>query len=293
LEFPACGQAISGDLPWGSSPVRFVFIDEAGTAEHEPVTIVVGLIVNADEQLMLAEAAIKEVLPAVPEQFREGFIFHATEVWSDPKYRPDWSMADRLALLRAMMALPRRLGIPIAFGMVRRDVPIPDEHRFGMTQAQYRHLEAFHGCIARADKYIRERADLKEVASVVAEDVPEMRKFLKLVPQLLRDDPFVLPPGLLRPTEEEKRLGYVTQESEFRVSRIRRSIHFVDKDSDPVLQLADACAFGFRRYFSEQQFGEEFVEAILGQELVKEDFAGPSSYTTFCRPPQQKDGTLK
>jgi hypothetical protein len=67
--------------------MRFVYIDEAGTSEHEPVTIVAALVVNADEQIMFAEAAIAEVLGAVPKEFGENFVFHAKDVWGNKDYK--------------------------------------------------------------------------------------------------------------------------------------------------------------------------------------------------------------
>jgi hypothetical protein len=279
-------RAISGDLLWGSSAMRFIFMDEAGTSENEPVTIVVGLIVNADEQLMFAESAVEDVLGSVPKKFRDGFVFHATESWSSPKYREDWAMADRLELIKAMMALPKRLKLPISLAMVRRSASSEVSEDLQLkgitTSSQLHHIQAFWMCISRADRYIRNHADLKEVGTVACEDVPEMRKFLKTIPKGLYNAPLILAPGMLGLTLEEKRLGYMTQSSEvFRVSRIRRSVHFVQKQDDPLLQLADACAFGFRRYFSEQTHGKDFVMSILGQEPPPDDYSGLSSATTF------------
>lgn len=228
-------RAIFGDRLWGDRLMRFVYMDEAGTSANEPITMVVGLIVNADAQLMDAEAAIREVLDGVPKVYRDGFVFHADSVWNNPKYRPEWAMADRLALLKRMMGLPRRLQIPIAYGMVRRSAS--SEPVGKLSAAQYHHVQAFGFCVARADKHIREYAGPKEIGSIVVEDVPEMRRFLN---------------------------GYIKQESEFRVSRIRKSVLFVEKDEDPLTQLSDAIAFGMRRYHSELEFGTEFATAIWG-----------------------------
>ena len=135
----------------------------------------------------------------------------------------------------------------------------------------------FGQCIAQADKYIRDHAEHNEIGAVVAEDVPEMRRFLKLVPKIMKEQPYVAPKGHLRPTIAEKEAGYMTQEGDFRVSRIRQSILFVEKQDDALLQLADAAAFAFRRYFSDQEFGKEFVESLIGDAPIKEDFAGPIS----------------
>jgi hypothetical protein len=272
----------SGAL-WGNKLLRFVYMDEAGTSAKEPVTIVVGLIVNADDQLMFAETAVNEVLGAVPQKFKKGFVFHAKEVWGSQVYREEWAMADRLALLHSMMSLSKRMKIPIALGMMRRDAQVPANvsEAAEMTPEQYHHWMSFIMCVARADKYIRDHAGLREVAAVVAEDVPPMRKFLRVVPKLLKTNPYTAKPDSLRPTLAEVAAGYMTQQSEMRASRIRQSIHFVEKEDDPILQMADACAFGFRRYFSEQKFGKDFLRSILGREIVAEDFAGPGSGAVF------------
>ena len=140
--------------------MRFIYMDEAGTDAHSPITVVVGLIVNADTQLMDAEAAIREVSDGVPGAFRQGFVFHADTIWNDVRYRAQWSLADRIALLKRMMALPRRLQIPIAFALVRRSAQGPQiGARAKLSKAQEHHIQAFAFCVASADKYIRDFAD--------------------------------------------------------------------------------------------------------------------------------------
>jgi hypothetical protein len=285
-------RAIFGDRLWGDRLMRFVYMDEAGTSANEPMTVVVGLIVDADAQLMDTEAAIREVNDGVPTAFRDGFVFHADAIWNDPKYRAEWSMADRLAVLKRMMALPRRLKVPIAFSLVRRDGSrVPPGKPGQMSAAQFEHAMAFGFCVARADKYIRERAEPKEIGSIVAEDVPEMRRFLKAAVQVWRDNPTTLPPGAVQLTLEEQKLGYVKQESEFRVSRIRKSVLFVEKNEDPLTQLADAIAFGLRRYHCELDLGADLATAIFGDQQPPPplaDFTTPTSsgvYGWSNRPP--------
>jgi hypothetical protein len=287
LSMPVMPRALFGDLLWGENAVRFVFLDEAGTSENEPVTVVVGIIVHADKQLMMAEAAVAEAIGAVPKEFRENFVFHATDVWGSDRYRELWTMADRLALMRSMMSLPRRLGLPIAMAMVRRSSEVTvDVESKNMTKAQFQHVMAFAGCIASADRYIRTYADLTEVATVVAEDVPEMRRFLAKAPSIHRDHPTFLGSNLI-PTEKEKQQGYMDQVSEFRVTRIRRAVHFVSKKDDAILQLADACAFAFRRFLAEQSFGVDFIQAVLGKPPNIEDYRGPSAFDNFYGHPRQ------
>jgi hypothetical protein len=281
-------EAIFGGLLWGDKAVRFIYTDEAGTSANEPVTIVVGIIVDADRELLMAEALVREILGSVPPKYQPGFVFHATEVWGSPKYRDDWGAPDRLGLLRRMMGVPRRLKLPISFGIMRRGSapafpPLKHPKAPKMSSAQFEHLMAFGMCLAKADKYIRDHAGIGEVATVVAEDVPEMRRLLAVMPQILRDNPIVLSPECLTMTDKEEALGYRTQEGDCRVTRIRKAVHFVKKNDDPLTQVADACAFAFRRYFSGQSRGEELARAVFGNGPLPplNDFSSAASAGTF------------
>lgn len=246
----------------GTSAVRYVFIDEAGISDDEPVTIVAAIIAHADQHVMLADRSIAEILGAVPLKFRDGFYFHATDIWGSAKYRDDWLMADRVALMKDMMALPARLGLAIAMGHVRRDNPPPPDLD-GLSNAQHQHKMAFHRCLAAADKYVRDFGGLTEVATVVAEDLPDMRQHLARTIDMPKGG-FVAAPNHVVRTQKEQAQGYSRQESDIRITRIRRPIHFVEKGQEPLLQLADACAFAMRRYFSQLEFGVDFMAAMVG-----------------------------
>ncbi|MEM9151632.1 MAG: hypothetical protein AAGB19_14420 [Cyanobacteria bacterium P01_F01_bin.3] len=262
--------------------MRLVYMDEAGISAREPVTVVAGVVIDADRQLMNMEEAIKECLLGVPPQLAEGFAFSAKKVWSDRALRDCWPMSNRLHFLCEMMRLPRKLGAPIVLGMNRREGT--DWSRTGMVSGlglrpdQVDHLMSFLTCVSRADLYIRERARPREVGSIIAEDYPELRSLLKMVPAILRENPMVSPnQDVFIPTAAEREQGYITQRDELRVTRIRRSVHFVEKHDDLAMYLADAVAFGLRAYFADLRFGETFAEAIFGRQPVRGDWEGPAS----------------
>lgn len=271
-------RAFGSGLLRGDRPMRYVFVDEAGTSAKEPVTVVVGIIADADAHVMSAEAFVRELIDAVPDQHKSDFVFHATQVFGDRRYQSDWSMTDRLHLLKGMMRIPRRIGMALTLAAVWRkpgfhgDLP----KSLGMTDCQFEHLFAFGVCLAVSDRNIRRKARPREVATVVAEDVPEMRKFLRKVPQVFREHPIHLPPKMLRETEGDKEAGFSTQSGELRITRIRSSVHFVEKADDPLVQVADACAYGLRRYFAGEKFGDEYADAILGDRSLLQNFASPS-----------------
>ena len=75
-------------------------------------------------------------------------------------------MTDRLGLMKRMMSLPRRLGIPVTVATIKR---IAGRAGKGFIMAsQYHHFQAFANCMAGADKYIRDHAGITEIGTVVA-----------------------------------------------------------------------------------------------------------------------------
>jgi hypothetical protein len=180
-EHKIISKALFGGKLAGDNAVRFVYIDEAGTSAQEPVTVVVGIVVHADKQWALAASAIADVLKAVPDCYQAGFIFHAKAIWGDKKYHANWSKSERLNLLHTMMSMPPLLKIPIALGIVRRNSPAPASGDLppSLSMSELQHSLAFWMCVTQADKFLRKHAGPNEVATVVAEDVPKIRKWLR------------------------------------------------------------------------------------------------------------------
>jgi hypothetical protein len=96
----------------------------------------------------------------------------------------------------------------------------------GVTQEQAHHLFSFAFSVGNADQYLR-GFTRGEVAVVVAEDSPEMRRLLKNGLALMRQQPWELGnPG----------------DPVHRIERIVDTVHFVKQDEAPLLSLVDACA---------------------------------------------------
>jgi hypothetical protein len=89
-----------------------------------------------------------------------------------------------------------------------------------------------------------------------------------------------------KPTLREQETGTIVQNPADKISRIKDGAHFVGKADAPLLQIADACAFGLRRFFAEQKFGDEFVQSILGTPLIREDWSGNFSGGLFFPEPK-------
>jgi len=276
--------ALGGGCLHGRKPVYYIYSDEAGTSAREPITVVVGVLIHADRHWRAAADFLQEVLDDhIPKPLRPGFVFHATDVWSGYReYDNVWSREDRADCIAAVASIPRILGAALAVGKVRRDAGAPDNTPIPMEDLQ--HLMAFWLCMGRANKYVRDWGEEGEVATLVAEDVPKKRKLLKIalrMPQAAHE----IDELHVRPAREDREAGRIVQTLAGDIDRIIDTVHFVEKDEAPLLQLADACAFSFRRYFAGHSHGEQLVTAMLGEPLVWDDWQGPSSSMVFSSIP--------
>jgi hypothetical protein len=254
-------QAIFGGPLKGRSPLRFIYVDEAGIAANEPVTVVVGIIVDADRQWDRANAALRQIVDTVPSEIAPEFISHAKTIWGSPALRDKWPWDERVWFLSAVMSIPRSLGIPIVVSVVFRRFQVPKiAEKKSITLPQFHHYMAFGHCIGRADQYMRDYTPPNEVATVVAEDNTEMRRFLKNVVPFLRENTITIPEGMTNKEDNPR----FRETRDCKVERIVDSIHFVGKKEAPLLQIADACAFGIRRCLAEQEMGRQFQLSIFG-----------------------------
>lgn len=256
--------------------MRYIYVDEAGTSAVEPVTVVVGIIVKPDDHWIAARREISRLIETVPEPYRDGFHFHAKSIWGDKRYRDGWSLEERLKLIGGFASIPSRLGMSIALGKVRRDAggqEILDQFMLNshMSLPQWQHAMAFAECMKKADGYLRERCDVGEIATLIAEDIPEMRTNLRTAFEVAKR--LYVPPQLLVDAGNEGRLHQG-------ISQIQDGVQFAAKTQAPLLQVADACAFCFRRFFSDQSHGELLVR-LMGLWLDFEEWSGPMSASIF------------
>ena len=244
--------------------MRYIYIDEAGISANEPITVVASVIVHADSKFLVTEKEIDALFDKhVPDKLREGFIFHATKLYSGTaRIEPGiWKDGARWALLEGMVALPKMIGLPVSVGICRRGQPskIPK-----MRPEQSDHAEAFLFSISLADRYLRKYTREHEVGCMVVEDAGKTRKILDKIPDLLRSNPFVLPPEELASSGLPSPWGDKGS-GEMMVEKIRDGIYWQDKKQARFLQLADAWAFAWRLFLSSPApDGERLMRAAFG-----------------------------
>jgi hypothetical protein len=57
-------------------------------------------------------------------------------------------------------------------------------------------------------------------------------------------------------------------EDDLPITRIPFGVHFVDKKEEPLMQLADACAFTIRRFLQKELGSVELMDALKGSRSV-------------------------
>jgi hypothetical protein len=108
--------------------------------------------------------------------------------------------------------------------------------KVALTADQQDHALAFVLSMSQADKIIRNRCG-DEMATVIAEDHRDMKRALR---------------------------GAIDEAL------------FMDRYGSPFLQIADACAYGIRRYYSDQPYGDSYSARCS---------SGRASPTTSTKPP--------
>lgn len=255
--------------------VRLIYVDEAGTSPAEPVRVVASVIVHGDDELRLLTSEIERITSErVPEAIREGFVFHAKEVFNGGKRvdRNQWPFEDRLDYLKEVLCLPFVHDVPIAVGICFKgkfDSHLDEAFwkrlaSQGVGRSTFEHGVAFSNCAEKSDLFLRKYRGGKEIGVIVAEDVPSNKKFLAKMGMWRKGRPLTLSQEHVHQTVAQKLLGIEPKPYVSEITHIVDVPNFVDKGGAPLLQLADACAFTFRRYLSRQRYGEDLIFAMLG-----------------------------
>lgn len=239
-------RAFCGGPLHGNNLVRLVYMDEAGISNpaHEPFLVVAGLIVHADEKLVAIEQDIDEIVKRhIPEEHWESFVFHAAELFNGggkvfDRNNPDFPLSKRLDIAEEVAALPGRYNLPLAFGYVERD-KFPQISSFPedlpareMVIAQ--HATAFMVCALTVEYWMRKTAN-NEICMLIIEDNQQARRFIKATQQYYQRQ------------DAAENLGDELSQALLPLRKIREDPVFQAKRPRSVLQLADFCAYVFKR----------------------------------------------
>jgi hypothetical protein len=238
--------------------MRLAYIDESGigNVEQEPHLVVTGVLVHGDGQLLdVKEHLRKIVIKFIPEEHRTGFVFHATELFNGggklfDRKNPVVSFEQRLQIIDALAAIPRKFMLKIAQGWVdRRTFP----HSFTLpantpthVKTMHEHATAFLNCIAMVEMWMRRHAK-REHCMTIVEDNSDVRQLLREVQKFNQNS---------QNLEPDSTFSYL-----FPFKHIQEDPLFQPKRSASPLEVADFCAYIWRRFLADPE-NERWVKHI-------------------------------
>jgi hypothetical protein len=239
----------------GYDLMRLIHFDESGIGkiELEPYVVVAGVITEPDRHSRLVLNYLVQIaLDYVPPEKVDDFVcFHAKELFHGGKIfdREKWPFEKRLPIIKRILKIPARFGLPVVYGVVSRETVLrnllPDLARKERADSAY--VMAFLHALLRSNAWMRNTARPEEVAMVVMENNNEMRQRLRRAQQWVRFPPEEMPSDLQR---------YLPLE------RIIESVLFAEKHESSLLQIADMCAYVIRRRIANLPGSHELFELI-------------------------------
>jgi Protein of unknown function (DUF3800) len=261
--FPGRPRSLSGVKIEQDRLVRFIYVDETGISINESITLVAGVIIDADKQWKDVEKAIADLVDEyVPEEHRDGFVFHAKDLYSGAKVfdRSKYPIERAFEALRKLVSIPGRMRLPVVYGFIKKDPSTAKTRRQRRLEAASNHSYAFSLCMIAAELYMKDYADPSEIATVIAENNTETRDIIKSFHALLR--------GQHRSGLSSSIFAFLSQYGGdcLPIKRIIDTVHFADKNEAILLQLADACALIIRYFLEGKPNAEQFFDALTGGE---------------------------
>jgi hypothetical protein len=242
-----------------------ILIDEAGTSgsPHEPVGVVVA-VAFPGEMTEHAFTAVTAVHDMAPPRYRQGFVYHTSELLKEKggAYSQGWPYEDRKRMVQAMMSIPLALRFVIVWAATWRTYPITETAEIPkslITDADMRHLIGFASCVGIVNMFLTEK---DATGVIVVEQSQKMTTRLNRVAWQLHDVPY--------PQRFTDVRSGVESEVELKVDRISEAPAFMAK-AFPLLQIADACAFGIRRYLAGYADGQTYLQWITKDPAVRWD----------------------
>jgi hypothetical protein len=234
--------------------MRLVYVDEAGigNSDQEPFLVVAGVIVHADNNLIAVERHLDRLVERfIPKHQRSGFVFHAKELFNGGgkvfvRDGSTWTLEKRLEIADQLALVPRKFRLHLAMGFVERaKFPFAGDENATTYQAlsaaekvTAQHVVAFANCAMQVEHWMRGNAS-NEVCMLIVEDNERARRFIRQSILHLQKERFQL-------------VGLPDESIHFPLRKIKEEPLFQNKRSSSVLQLADFCAYVFKRFLMDQ-----------------------------------------
>lgn len=236
--------------------MRMAYMDEAGISNpaHEPHVVVAGVLINADKQWQAVERHLIALADKyAPPGKRDGFYFHATELFSGGRNFPrdQYDRESRWRMLDALLSIPGDFDLPISPGWTERAKLAAKYPHFTRKEVTD-NAQAIACAVATfgVDHFMQHGKGVEpdEVASLVMEN-SDARPLLRSFHNFNRNP---------RNAETLEKLGF----GAMAFKRIIGSPHFEEKSDSSALQIADACAFAIKRHLMKAPESARFYDPI-------------------------------
>jgi hypothetical protein len=209
----------------GDRVTRFAHLDEAGTSSREPYAIVGGVVSSPDKQWRALEQYLSDLADdLVPPDIRPDIVLHAKDLWHGtgkfPKDKVSREIRNRI--LTELAKIPVKFDIPVIVNGIDKSTVEDTENRRELIYSM-----AFALAVLGVEHCMREFCEPDELAMIIAEDVPEMRRHAKWGYQRLK-----MP-----------ELWDGIQNKLLPITRIAETPQFAEKTDSSILQVADLVAF--------------------------------------------------
>lgn len=242
-------HSLGGSPLSGERLVRLLYLDEAGIGDPniEPVTVVAGVIVEADKPVrLLIDHLAAMVTKYVPEHHQDGFLFHAKELVHGGKvFSREKDRELRHQILEELCSIPSQFRLPIVFGAFDRRrlaTPTVADLLQGVKSKKLTslaHAMAAYACVLQVEYFMQFCASPDEYASIIFEMNTDTRSMVdSLMAHLRKDENPILHSHL----DQALMNGPVQP-----IRRIQEEHWFATKAQSTLLQLADVCAYILRR----------------------------------------------
>jgi Protein of unknown function (DUF3800) len=261
---PAQGACAFGGGPLAEGPwMRVLYLDESGIGKisHDPHLVVAGVLVHGDRQWRELKNLLRSLLEgATPNGQPVPRFLHAKDIFhgSGEFPRDRWPEAIRHELLDNIARIPAIFRIPIIWYIVDRkqkSTEFPEEGPRSSLVNCY--SIATLVCFLQAEWYMRNVIGRKELASITIEQNAELQKRIKEIYRAASQE------SIISKIDGGERARYLLP-----FQRIIDEPSFQEKTAASVLQLADYCAFAYKRAASRSLHHVRFAKPLAPATLM-------------------------
>jgi hypothetical protein len=245
--------------------VRIAYLDEAGMSSDEPQWIVAGVIIHGDSHYVALHDELDDIRQMLPEDIRDGFVFHAKELFNGGKTlkREDWPIERKLPIINRLLEIPAKFSLPIAWGCVPKNTYDAEISNGGVSDTDLMiagYTTAFAQSAIGIEMWMRGNA-ANEIVQIVAEDIDRVKEPVKEFQALSR--------------KKNAKEIFDADERYFPFRKIIDTPSYQKKTEASLLQIADMCAFTISRWVKKAPYGMQNFDKIRGQLITASQF--PSS----------------